>query len=328
MEKLFESFKKLASYAAPSGHEAAFTAYLANEAKKYCDSVRFDKRGNLICRKANEGAEKLILAAHADEIGILAMYAEDNGYYRFAVMGGALKSGFLFRRVVFQNGVTGVILQEEGEKPEAPDINKMYIDIGAASKKEAEKMLPPCTAGVFLTEPALQGARLVSRAIDDKIGCLILLELMKTAASRFDLYFCFTVEEELGLRGARTVGNAILPDIAIAVDVSGASDVIPEKRKNIKLGGGAALKIIDRGIVSDAELIKELSAIAKKNKIAAQTDVAEYGRTDAAELQYVGEGVRAGVVSVPIRYCHTAVETADMKDVEAVIALLGRYIAK
>ncbi len=325
MERLFNEFEKLTRFAAPSGHERKFLEYIKSECEKYCDSAAFDKRGNLVCRKAKEGAKKLLLAAHADELCILATYAEDNGFYRIHAAGKAC--GLLHAKAEFANGVTGVIVSEEDTPVQDINSSKLLVDIGAKNKKEAEKMLPPLTAGVPLSHAMKIGSRFFSKAIDDKVGCLILIELIKTVQkSDYDLYFCFTVEEELGLRGAKTVGFEIEPDIAIAIDVSPAADGFASKRSGISLGGGAAIKVLDVGTVCDKELNEELIKAAKKSKSGYQIDVATMGRTDAAELQFVKGGVKATVVSVATRYIHTPNEEADLNDVKDVIATLKTFI--
>ena len=325
MERLFNEFEKLTRIAAPSGHERRFLEYLKAENEKYCDSAAFDKRGNLVCRKAKEGAKKLLLAAHADELCILATYAEDNGFYRIHAVGNI--GGLLHAKVEFSNGVSGVIVAEEGTALKDLNAGKLLVDIGAKDKKEAEKMLPPLTAGVPMSHAMRNGTRFFSRAIDDKVGCLILSELIKTVKkSDYDLYFCFTIEEELGLRGAKTVGFEIEPDIAIAIDVSPAADSFGSKRSGITLGGGAAIKVLDLGTVCDRELNGELREAAKKSKSGYQLDVANMGRTDAAELQFVKGGVKATVVSVATRYIHSPNEEADLNDVKDVIATLKSFI--
>ncbi|MBR2327516.1 MAG: M20/M25/M40 family metallo-hydrolase [Clostridia bacterium] len=327
MERLFNEFEKLTRIASPSGHERALLEYIKKECEPYCDSVYFDKRGNLVCRKKNEGAKKLLLAAHADELGILAMYAEEEGNYRFSVFGGVNFPSLLYRRVNFTNGVVGVIVPDDGTSLSDLKLANLSVDIGAKSKKQAEKLLAPLTVGVSDSPAVKLGSRFVSRAIDDKVGCLILLELIRSVkSSKFDLYFCFTVEEELGLRGAKTVGFEIEPDIAIAIDVSSATDMIPIKRNGITLGSGAAIKVLDVGTVCDKELNAELISVAKKAKRRYQLDVADRGCTDAAALQFVKGGVKATVVSVATRYIHTPNEQADLNDVSDVIAVIKGYI--
>ena len=327
IKALFNEFEKTLEILAPSGFEKNFLNYYKEKAEPFCDEVYFDKRGNLVCKKENSGAKKLLITAHADEIGIISLYAEENGFIRFSALGGVNLKGLIYRRVSFANGVTGVIAPEQNAKLDELKTTDLYIDVGAGNKCDAEKILPPLTVGAPEITAALMGEKMTSRAIDNKLGCVILFELIKSVKkSDYELYFCFTVEEEVGLRGAKTVGFDIEPDICLAIDVSSSGALPGAKRKGTELSKGAGIRIADAGIICNSELVGELFEAAKKAEVLAQADIKDYASTDAAALQYTKGGAKTGAIAVPVRNIHTPAETVDLNDAVAVFKTVKAFI--
>ena len=184
----------------------------------------------------------------------------------------------------------------------------------------------------FVVEPnvvRLAGRRIAGRPLDDRIGCVALIEIAKRLnETRDDVYFVFTAQEEVGLRGAKTSTFVIAPDYAIAFDVTGSGDMIGAKSCAVKVGGGAAIKIKDASVICNPDLVASLEQTAKDNKISYQFDVAAAGGTDTAAMQAAGFGCAAAAISIPTRYIHSAVETVDLGDVEACIALTVAWLSR
>ncbi len=309
----------------PSGREEKVIDIIKAEAEKYADEVKTDALGNLIVRKKGAG-KKIMLAAHADEIGVIVTFIDDNGFLRFQPVGGVDKKNICYRRVIFENGVTGVI----GTEPENKDsaYSKMYIDIGAKTKADAKAEVSVGDAAVFAGDAIIGGGRIISKALDNRIGCYCLLEVLKNTVSENDLYFVFTTQEEVGLRGARTSAYGINPDFALAVDVTDTGDTPETNEMAVKLGGGAAIKVMDASVLCDSTVRSLLIEAAKEKKIPYQLEVMTDGGTDAGAISLTREGVKTGGVSIPTRYIHSPSEMVDISDVEAVIALLSEFIKK
>lgn len=305
-----------------SGHEEKIREYIEEKMAPYFDSITTDALGNLICHKEGEG-KKIMLAAHMDEIGFIVTFIEDGGYVRFAPIGGISFVAAAYTEVVFENGRVGVLVPESEVKPEDYKGDSFVVDLGVKSKKEAERLVK--VGDTFAVRPAvtsLAGGKICGRPLDDKIGCAILMAAAeKSEQFKGDVTFVFTVQEEVGIRGARTAAFAIAPDYGIAVDVTATGDSAGAKPMEVKLGGGAAIKIKDQSAICDVTLVEKMKSAAKDNSIPYQLEILPYGGTDAASMQLAGEGCRAGCISIPTRYIHTAVETVSEKDVNAAIDL-------
>lgn len=314
--------KDLVKIISVSGHEEKIREYIANKMAPYFDTVETDAIGNLICRKAGEG-KKLMLAAHMDEIGFIVTFIEDDGFVRFAPVGGISFTAAAYSEVVFENGKVGVIVPESEVKPEDFKADSFVVDLGVKTRKEAERI---CRIGdTFAVRPSvisLAGGRICGRPLDDKLGCAILMAAAeKSAEFKNDITFVFTVQEEVGIRGARCAAFSIAPDYGIAIDVTATGDAKGAKPMAVKLGDGAAIKIKDQSAICDVTLVEKMKTTAKENNIPYQLEILPYGGTDAASMQLAGEGCRAGCISIPTRYIHTAVETVSEKDVKAAIDL-------
>ena len=316
-----ELLKRLTEAASPSGRENNVKNIIVNEAQKLGYEISFDALGSVIVHRHGKG-KKLMLAAHMDEIGIIAAYADEHGFIRFGGIGGLEVKNLPSQRVRFENGVIGVIgADEEFEKK--PEISKLYIDIGANGKNHALSRISIGDTAVFVGDFYTDGDIIVSKAIDDRAGCYILLKAMENVSeSENDLYFVFTAQEEVGTRGAKTAAYSIMPDYAIAVDVTDTGDIPSCEPSDVKLGSGAAIKALDRSVISDREVFSSLKELADKNSIPHSTEIMLDGGTDTGAIALTGGGVKAGAVSLPVRYIHSPSETAKKGDIDACVSLI------
>ena len=321
MKKLI---KKLTEAFGPSGYEKQARKIIQNELRGYVDAARVDRLGNLIAHIKGKGP-RVMFAAHMDEIGIVTSYIDKNGFIRFSNVGGFFPIHSLTARIRFENGKVGVIGEECRKSMNDPiEMKKLYIDIGARNRKEAEMLVPVGTFGSYERCFEDLGKRIVAKAFDDRIGCAVLIEATKRMKKKVsnDVYMVFTVQEEVGLKGARTSAFGIEPDMAIAIDVTETGDTPEGMKMAVELGGGAAIKVKDRGIVCDPRIVRQLTKLAQQKKILYQKEVLELGTTDATAIQLTKGGVPAGAISIPSRYVHSASEMVDIDDVEAAVKLV------
>ena len=327
---LYTTLKKLCLENSPSGREGKIRDLISDMIKPYADEVSVDALGNLIALKRGKGARKIMLCAHMDEIGFIVNFIEDDGMIRVGLLGGIRPVYSAYGIVVSEKGVKGALCVNSDVSPADYKADVMYIDIGAKSKREAERLVS--IGDTFVCEASLTklcGSRVCGRPIDDRVGCLVLLELaerLSKAELADDIYFVFSVQEEVGLRGSRPATAAIAPDVAICFDVTSTGDTPDAKPMACKLSGGAAIKIKDNSVICHEGLVRKLCEIAKAEKIPYQHEVLTFGGTDTASMQLTGCGSVAGAISIPTRYVHSSVETCDMKDVEACIDLAEKYI--
>ncbi|MCX7715026.1 MAG: M42 family metallopeptidase [Clostridia bacterium] len=314
--------EKLVCCNSVSGNEKEIRECIINEIEPYADEIKMDALGNLIVHKKGAG-KRVMYAAHMDEIGVIATFIDENGFIRFANVGGLNVRNLVNLKVVFTNGTVGVIGSEEEEFKKHPSISKLYIDIGADSRDEAEKKVCIGDTAMFLGDMHITGGRVVSKALDNRVGCYILIETLKRLKSvPNDLYFVFTVQEEVGLRGARTSAFGIDPDMGISVDVTDTGDTPEAEAMAVKLGKGAAIKVKDSSILCHSDVRTLMIETAKKNKIPYQLEVLTAGGTDAGAIHTTRAGVPTGGLSVPVRYIHSPSEMADIGDINACIDLL------
>jgi len=313
-----EILKKLTQSDAPSGNENTITELIKSMTHEYADEMFTDVMGNLIVHKKGNG-NKVMFAAHADEIGIVITYIEENGFLRFSDVGGLYTKNLNGRKVRFLNGVVGVISFEKDNDKNR--LAKMYVDIGATSAEAAQKLVSVGDMAVFVGEFYRQGDRIISKALDNRAGCYVLIETIKRVKSDNDLYFCFTSQEEVGLRGARTCAYSINADFAIAIDVTDVGDTPNCPKNACKLGSGAAIKVMDYSVICSPQIREKLVALAKANNIKYQLEVMTEGGTDAGVMLIAREGVLTGGISIPTRYIHSPSEMIDVNDLQNCIQL-------
>ena len=323
-----ELLKKLTQITSPSGNEEAICDFIENEIKDYVDEIYRDALGNLIAHKKGEGA-RVMFDAHTDEIGILATFIEDNGYIRFANLGGVSAYNALYQKVKFLNGIVGVVAVDASRDDVMKNlkISDLYIDIGAKNREEAEKKIAIGDAAAFCGDFCDLGDKVVSKALDDRVACYCLIRIIKEMKSqKNDLYFVFAASEELGLRGAKAAAVSVNPEYAVALDVTSTGDTLGKRKMAVKLGGGAAIKIKDNSILCHPYIKQLMIDTCKKYDIPYQTEVLEFGGTDAGAIHLSGAGVATGAISIPTRYIHSPAEMADKGDIEAVINLSLKLI--
>jgi len=318
-----ELIEQLTEIYGPSGREEQIREIIRAEVESLADEIRVDALGNLIALKKGTGqGKKVMLAAHMDEIGLIISHVDEKGFLRAQRIGGVDPMTLTGGRVQFADGSIGVIAPEKRpEFRQDPDLAKLYIDVGATSRAEAADRLGQVVG--FVRPFTDLGRRVVSKAMDDRIGCVVLVETMRRlGSSPHDLYFVFTVQEEVGLRGAQTGAFGVEPDVGIAVDVTIAADTPEAFKMAMKLGHGPCIKVKDGRMLSHPGLKDLLIETAEANEIPYQLEVLAWGSTDAAAIQLSRGGVPAGCVSIACRYVHTPSEMVDIDDVENAVKLL------
>lgn len=301
-----------------SGRENLIREAIRKEVEPYADEVTIDAIGNLIAHKKGSG-KRVMFGAHMDEIGYFATHIRSNGLISVAPIGGINLISGAFTGVVSEGGVVGVLgTVAKG----APDADEVFIDIGATDKRQAEKRVK--VGDSFVHTPSithLMGTRYVGRPFDDRVGCAILIEVLKNVKStENDLYFVFTVQEEVGCRGARPVTYSVEPDIAIALDVTRTDDKGGDTL-NVSIGKGPTIKIKDASVICSHELVLKMRELAREGKIKYQDEMLSRGGTDTSSMQIAKRGCRAGAISIPCGYIHTGIEMIDMKDVRGAVRL-------
>lgn len=325
--------------ASPSGSEEQVTKLFAKEIRPFVDEVYTDVNGNCIAHKKGSG-QKIMLMAHADEIGLMISYIDDRGFLYFKEIGGIDTNLLPGQRVSImgqQGPITGVIgkkpihLQEKSENNKVLTPEDLWIDIAAKDKADAESKVQIGSVATFLGSPTqLNDNLLLSKSLDDKIGLAVLMGLAQNLQSQQtgkDIYLVASVQEELGARGAQMVTEAILPDVGIAIDVTHATDyptMSPAKDGDISLGKGA---VIPMGPNMSKGINQTLINLAKTNDIPYQIEaIARPTGTDAREIQVAGTGIQTGLISIPCRYMHTPSEVVSLADADSAIALLTAYL--
>ncbi len=327
-----ELLKKLTTPLGVSGNEVHISDVIRGIMEPLCDECYNDAMGNLIAVRHGTGAHhrKTMLCAHMDEIGFIVTYIEDNGVIRFAPIGGISYTAFSYVQVVSDRGVKGVMVPDSETKLAELAADKCGIDIGASSRREAERRVKigDCF-GVVGGVTRLMGNRVVGHPLDDRIGCAVLVEVAEQLGEcEDDIYFVFSVQEEVGCRGAKPAAFAIAPHRALVFDVTRTGDTPGSKPMAVKLGGGAAIKIKDSSVICHTGMVGELIETAKAGKIKHQCEVLVAGGTDTSSIQMTGAGCPAAAISIPSRYIHSGVEMIDLADVEDIVALTLAYLKR
>lgn len=334
--------KRLSEVCAPSGYEGPVKEIIESAVKDYVDEVYTDKMGNLVTVKRGvEKAPKILLDAHMDEIGMLVKYIDDKGFIRFSYTGGFSDQVVLNQRVMVLTregslpGVIGskpphLISTEDRDKPVKR--SEMFIDIGVGSREEAERMGvrigDHVTWVTAFTE--LADKNVSCKAFDNRVGCTVLIEVLKEFKSPATIYGVFPVMEEVGLRGAKTAAYSLEPNAALVFDIAAAGDHpgIKEGEAPIKLGGGPVIGVADGGkaslgggLITHPKIRQVLVDTAERNNIPYQLYVFEGATTDGTAISLSRSGVPTGLLSVPVRYVHSASEVLNTADVEKTIEL-------
>ena len=318
MDKLL---RKLISPVAVSGREEAVSQRIAELAKPYGELIR-DPMGNLMVHRPGPG-RRIMTAAHMDSIGVMVTYVDERGFARFVSLGGMQLVAMIGQRVRFENGVVGVICVERGIEQKDLKPEHLYIDTAGEAVEIGD-------TAAYCAEPVFAGRKVISSYLDNRLGCAVCLralELLRETDN--DLWFVFTAQEELGLRGARPAAYTIQPDLAIAVDITGVPDTPGEKKQNaLTLEGGPVIKLYDWSHIARPEVVSLLEQAAKDLGIQTQRLVAERGGTDAGGIMDTRGGVPTGCLAIPIRYTHSPNEIGDLEVAEACARLLAEAVCR
>ncbi len=321
---MIETIRALVEAWGPSGYEHQVRALIRDLVAPYADQITEDGLGNLICR-VGSGEKKIMIAAHMDEIGVMTLFREPkSGYLRFTQVGGLIQTTLLGSRVRFESGTIGVIGAHDyfgAGRTSLPNLSDFFIDV---SDGDGQQPIEPGMPGAFYRPLEQQGTRLIAKSMDDRIGCAVAVEAMRRLNKQtpHTLYFVFTVQEEVGLRGARPAAFGLDPDVAIALDVTSSGDLPHNTGVNVVLGKGAAIKIADTNHIVPPYIVEWLAARAEAESLPVQREMLTLGTTDAAGIQVTRAGVPSGTISIPCRYVHTQSEMVDERDVEGAVALL------
>ena len=321
MDKLL--LKKLIQAWGPSGREDEVRAILAEEAGKLCGDVTTDAVGNLTAHRKGSG-KKILLCSHMDTCGVVVTEVDEKGFARIAGVGGAEPEALTGRLVRFANGTRAVAACADGcEKPAFKDL---HLDLGAQGRDAARAKADIGDMAVPCGETVVLGDRVAGFGVGDRIGCMVLLDVLRHDRSDADLYVVFSAQEKVGGRGAGPASWRIMPDFAVNVHAGIAGDAPGGKRSCLKLGAGCAIEVMDRRAVVPPVMRDRLRSAAEAANVPVQTDALMPEETDAAALQRAGAGTLLGVVSVPCRYRGTGTEVADIRDAENAVRLLNEFL--
>lgn len=325
---MFTTIKELCCLNGTSGRENAVREYIISKLGTHPYTV--DNLGNLIVEvKGRKTAKnKVVVAAHMDEVGFIATYICDNGFIKFDTVGGIVPAVLSGRKIVFENGTNGVIcskpvhLSSDDEKNTLLTEDKLYIDIGAKDKKDAMKYVLPGDSAVFIPDFKELGEKLLSKALDDRIGCAIMLKMIEEGPE-YDTVFIFTVQEEVGLRGAGAAVTRVDPDFAVVLEATTAADIagVPSDKKVCVQGEGAVISFMDNSTVYDRELFRKALEKGGENGIKVQVKSAVAGGNDSGIIHKSAGGVRTLAISAPCRYIHSPSSVIEKDDIVSCFSL-------
>ena len=313
----------------PSGSEHLIRSKIEEEIRDHVDEIYTDALGNLIARKGKkaENGKRVMVSAHVDEIGLMVTHVDENGFARFISIGGVSPFTCIGGRVLFMNGTQGVIGIERLEANEQPSLAKLFIDTGSTSRED-------CKVGVGdvcgFERPFMNlGKRLVAKSMDDRAAVAVSIGALKAIRETSnEIYFVFSVQEEVGLRGAITAAYGVDPEVGIAVDVTRTGDTPKGVKMEVSLGKGPAIKVRDSSFIADPRVINWMVEEAKSQGLPYQMEVLEAGGTDGAAIQRTRAGVPAGCLSIPCRYIHSPSEMIDVDDLQNCVKLLTGMLEK
>ena len=314
MNEFKETVRKVTACYGPSGREKKIAELLAEMIRPYVDEITGDALGNVIGLKRGTSGKRVMLSAHMDQIGMIVLDIDEKGFLRFAPVGGINPEMTVGHEVVFENGTRGVIHREEKDVKPPAKLTQMFIDIGCGSREEAEKHVSVGDICVYAPHFVDMGSRVACCALDDRICCAILTEVMKKIDSPHDIYCVFTTQEEVSFGGALAAAYSVNPDFGINLDVTGTGDTPECDPMPMKLGCGPTVKYLDDYTVVTKPVIEFMHAVAEKHGIRVQNEVLPYGGTDTYAVQPMRGGKAACCVSIATRYIHSPIETADLGD--------------
>ena len=320
---LWTNVQTLVETPGPSGSEHIIRKKIRAEIEGFADEVRTDALGNLIARKGSKGngGKRVMVSAHTDEIGLMVTHVDDDGFARFITIGGVNPLTCLGGRVLFMNGTRGVIGAERLAPAEQLTLGHLFIDTGATSREDSRVGVGD-VAG--FERPFVDlGKRVVAKSLDDRAAVAVAIQALKSIKKTVnEIYFVFSVQEEVGLRGATTAAYGVDPDLGLAVDVTPTGDTPKSTRRSVALGKGPAIKVRDSSFIADTRIINWMVKEAEAQKLPYQMEVLEAGGTDGRAIQMTRAGVPAGCLSIACRYVHSPSEMVDINDVSESVRLL------
>lgn len=341
LKELTELLAKLSNAHGISGYESGVAKVIREEIAGYVDEISTDKMGNLVAVKKGDDF-KIMLAAHMDEIGLMVQYVDEKGFIRFVAVGGWFNPVLVSQRVILhgeKGDVPGVLgmkpphVMSEADRKKPVELADMFIDVGAKSPEEVEAL------GISVGTPVtidrefkpLAGTAVTGKALDNRAGCAMLIGALKEMKTPHTVVAVFTVQEEVGLKGAKTAAFSVNPDVAIATDVTipGDSPGIERRKAPVFMGEGPVVVMVSasgRGHLADPRIVDWLKKTAKKNDIKIQIEVGDGGNTDASAINFERGGIPSVPVSVPARYIHSPVEVIDMLDLQEAVRLLAKTV--
>jgi len=341
--KLVEALEKLSNANGVTGREDEVRELMKKYLKPYVDEIREDRLGNLIAfKKGNKDAPTVMLAAHMDEVGLMIKNIKKKGFLQFTKIGGIDDRILLAQKVIVHTDkgpLTGVVgskpvhIQTEAEKKKIIEADRLFIDVGARDKEEAEKMGVQVGDVVsFDTKFVRLGNDVVlGKAFDDRAGCAMMIETLKRLQKvDCNVYAVGTIQEEVGLRGATIAAFQVAPDVGIALESTVAGDTpgVGEGEAPAKMGEGPVVTVADAGLIAHPKVLRLLIDSAKENKIPYQLETGIRGATDASRIAISREGVPSGIISVPARYIHSPAAILNLDDVEKAVKLAVAAIEK
>ncbi len=320
--------KDLSEAYGPSGEETLVRTLLEDLIKEHVDRTFTDNLGNLFALREGP-APLLMVSAHMDEIGVIVTHIDEKGFIRLAPVGGLLPHLLVGQRLRFKDGTVGTVYHEKLKEIKELDWSKLYLDIGAESAAAARKRVEVGDLACLHQPFAVLGERYLGKAMDDRAGCAILLEVARRLPPELprSVCFVFSVQEEVGLRGAITAAYRLNPGYGLAVDVTRVGDTPEAPLMDIALGKGPAIKVKDSSMISHPRVRGFMIDTAVAAGIPYQLEVLERGGTDAGAIHVSREGVPSGTLSIPCRYVHTPSEMVDAGDVRHAAALLEKLCA-
>ena len=327
-DALLALIKKMVETPGPSGQEQLIRAAILEEIQGSADEIRTDAMGNLIARKGSKQPNglRIMISAHMDEIGLMVTHVDEDGFVRFISIGGVSPLTCIGGRVIFMNGQRGVIGCERLEPNALPTLEKLFIDVGATSREDC-----PVKVGDVcgFERPFLNLVKhLVAKSMDNRISVVVAIEALRALQdSPHEVYFVFSVQEEVGLRGSATAAYGLDPDLGLAIDVTRTGDTPRTTKMEVALDKGPAVKVRDSSFIADPRVVDWMAATAKAAEIPYQMEVLEAGGTDGRSIQLARAGVPAGCLSIPCRYIHSPSEMVSRSDVENAIRLLVELLS-
>lgn len=321
--------RKLSEAFGPVGYEDQVRSFIHAEIKAYADQISVSKLGSLIAVKKGSGqGQKVMLVAHTDEIGLIVTHIDARGYARMAQLGSVFPIYSAGGRVRFAEGHLGVIdVEYRQDASKTPTLDQLYVDLGAKDKASCPVKIGDVAC--FHQSLEVVGDRWTAKALDDRVGCAMLIETLRRLRSTpHDVYFVFSVQEETTSVGARTAAYSINPDVAVAVDVTETGDTPKVPPMAVEMGKGPAIKVRDTGMIADPRVKNWMMARAREAKIPHQLEIFQHGTTDAQVVQMAREGVPSGGLMIPCRHVHSPSEMVDLSDVENGVKLLLALLKK